>query len=352
MNSSTLRNLGIVLFALVAILIGLELADDSAEVSATGQPLFEDLRERINDVEQLAIDRPDAEQLVITKGDEGWVVENRNGYPADVAKVREILLALADADVLEEKTSNPERYAAIGVADPEAGDGAGIRLTASGEAFEYAVIIGNENPGSGRYVRPAGEATSLLIDTNPAPPDDASGWLMRDLVDIETANVASVSITHADGETIRIEKAAAEDADFAVPGVPDGRELSYPTVANGIAGALNNLELEDVRRSFAAEPIATTVFTTFDGLEVRVTSYGADDDANWIGIDAEAAGAASTGEAGDETESAAPDDLQERVEAIDSRTRERHFRIPGFKANLLKRRWEDILKAEAGAEED
>lgn len=350
MNSSTLRNLGIVLFALVAILIGLELADDSAEVSATGQPLFEDLRGRINDVEQLAIDRPDAEQLVITKGSEGWVVENRNGYPADVAKVREILLALADADILEEKTSNPDRYGAIGVADPEAGEGAGFRMTASGETFEYAIIIGNENPGSGRYVRPAGEATSLLIDTNPAPPDDASGWLMRELVDVETANVASVSITHADGETILIEKAAAEDADFSVPDVPDGRELSYPTVANGIAGALNNLELEDVRPASEAESAAMTVFTTFDGLEVSVTSYRGDDDTTWIGLSAESA--ALSDEDDGEAEAGTADDLQDRIAAINTRARGRHFRIPDFKANLLKRRWEDILKPEAGADED
>ena len=39
------------------------------------------------------------------------------------------------------------------------------------------------------------------------------------------------------GETIVIEKSEREQTDFDVSGIPDGRELTYATVGNGIAGA-------------------------------------------------------------------------------------------------------------------
>jgi len=54
----------------------------------------------------------------------------------------------------------------------------------------------------------------------------------------------------------------------------------------------------------------------------------------------------------DEAEAGTEDDLQDQIAALNTRARGRHFRIPDFKANLLKRRWEDILKPEAGADED
>ena len=114
MSNRTVRNLVIVLFALVAIVIGLELSDSNTSPAGAGDRLFSELREQINQLDKVTIDRPqtetDSEQTVIVKNDTGWAVDTRGGYPADVGKVREVLLALADAQILEEKTSNPERY--------------------------------------------------------------------------------------------------------------------------------------------------------------------------------------------------------------------------------------------------
>lgn len=359
MNRSTLRNLGIVLFALVAILIGLELNERGTGTTATGQPLFDDLRARINDIRELEVEAPGSEPVVIRSGEEGWVVGNRNDYPANVAKVREVLLALADARVLEQKTSNPERYEALGVRDPDVEGASGTRLTASGGGESFAVIIGNTAQGSNRYVRVAGEATSLLIDTNPVLPDDIGGWLDSELIDVDTATVREVAIEHADGETIRIAKDRQEDADFAVADLPDGRELSYPTAANSIGGALNDLGLEDVRPAGAAGAATTTTVETFDGLRVTVSVFDDDDEATWIAIDAAAAeaapvpdeetpddeAAAEDGADDTETEAEAEVTPEQRAAQINARVAGREFRIPQYKATQLTRRWDDILAA-------
>jgi len=325
-NGGTLRNLAIVVAVLLAALIGLELADDTVEDSA-GQRLFPGLKASINDVDSLAVERYGEETVSIVRNDDGWVVANRDGFPADVAQVREVLLALSDARILEQKTANPARYEALGVRDPEIEGSTGIRLTATGGDARFSLVIGKAAAGSSRYVRRADEAGSALIDRDPGVPEDAAGWLASELVDIDTDSVSSVVIEHADGERIAIAKSSADDVDFTVSDIPDGRELSYPTVANGIAGALNGLELEDVRDASGGQPFAMTRFTTFDGQQIDVSAYRDEDDSIWIALSASAG-------SGDD----------DRVAAVNSLAAGREFRIASFRGDQLTRRWEDILK--------
>ena len=357
MNRSTPRNLGIVLFALVAILIGVEIADRSGGPAGVGGLLFGDLKDRINDVERITVEASGEEAVVVERSDSGWVVRNRDGYPADVARVRDVLIALSDARIVELKTSNPDRYEAIGVRDPEEAGAAGRRLTATAGDAPFSVIIGDAAAGSSRYVRPSGEERSLLIDTSPDVPEDAAGWLDPALLDIEASTLQAVSIEHADGESLSIEKSSRDEANFTVANIPEGRELSYPTVANSIAGALNDLELEDVRQATDAEASSVTTFTSFDGLVVQARVFTDDEDSRWVAFDANAIdppigeeddpaddGSAEAEDADAESSPAAtPVDVAARADEINAKLRGWEYRIADYKANQLTRRWDDIL---------
>ena len=48
---------------------------------------------------------------------ETWTVAERDNYPADTGRLRKLLLELAEARLLEEKTSNPELYDRLKVED-------------------------------------------------------------------------------------------------------------------------------------------------------------------------------------------------------------------------------------------
>lgn len=314
MNDTTVRNIGIVLFALIAILIGIEFSNIDRD-EATGRPLLAGLMNNINDVNRLVISSGGNDEQVIANDGSGWRVEGRD-YPADVAKVREVLLTFAHASVLEEKTSNPDRYALLGVQDPGEGSDS-IGVTIAGDDTTYSLIVGNVNQTSYRYVRLDSEATSLLIDRNPELPDDASGWLDSQLIDVPTADVREVVITHADGEVLRVARPDAETMDFDAADIPEGRELSYPTVANSIGGALNNLELEDVRAASDEDPVATVEFSTFDERRI-VVSVVADEDVRWVSLEGD---------------------------GVDEVLAGREFRVAEFRANQLTRRWDDILKS-------
>lgn len=352
MNKSTFRNLAIVLFALIAILVGVEMSDRRATTSASGGLLFPDLKSRINDVDSLVIAAPGEEAITISNASGTWSVANRDDYPAQVGKIRELLLALADAQILEEKTANPERYGALGVDEPELPDSRGVRLAITGDDFGFALIVGDINQGSNRYVRVVDQPQSLLIDADPDLPDSISGWLRSELVDIESSRVSQVNIRHADDEVVEIYKSAEDETGFQVQDLPEGRELSYPTIVNGMASVLNDLELEDVRRALPGEPQSVSRFETFDGLRLRVGVFGAEDDtedSRWISIQADANEMAEEDETADEDgaeDASNENDAAATAAAINDRLGGWQFRVAGYKLDQLTRRWEDLLKAE------
>ena len=89
--------------------------------------------------------------------------------------------------------------------------------------------------------------------------------------------------------SLRISKASPELANFEVAGVPNGRELSYPGVANVIGNALRELNLEDVEPADAApaEQATQVEYRTFDGLVVKIMGVERDDE-SWITLEASA----------------------------------------------------------------
>lgn len=330
MNRRTLGGLAVVVAVLIAMLIVLELGGDQGS-SQSGDLLLPDFAGQANAVTRVEIQRNGAgtESLVIEKSGDAWRVPARDNYPASLAKVREILRALAEMKILEAKTANPDLHERLGLRDPDIEGSKGIRLTASGESFSTAVIFGNTAQGSYRYARLADTDQTFLVDRNPSIPAEVSDWLLRSLLDIDSSAVRSVRIEHPDGEVIPISKENADDSNFAVADIPEGRELSYSTVANGIGGALNDLSLDDVRKAPAdaapgSEPVTTT-FETFDDRRVIVRTYE-DDGASWIAIDLEATADGSIDDA-----------LRERLAGW-------QFTVADYKANLFKRRFEDILK--------
>ena len=341
------------LLAVVAVLIGLlavvELSENGSE-PALDRLLLPGLKAAFNDVDSVTVTRGGEPPVSIEAEGGEWVVAERGGYAADVGKVREVLLALADARVVEEKTSNPERYAQLGVDEPAAGrDSARIDITAGDRQF--AVIVGNPSQRNFRYVRLPDAPASLMVDRNPQLPATAGDWLRPDVLDIAGERIRAVGIVHADGEEIRISKSEHGAGTFTVDNLPDGRELSYPAVANGIGGALTGLTLEDVRAAVAGEPAVTTRFETFDGLVVTA-SLVTDDAGTWIGLSAAAdvmpAAATEPGNAAaeDVAERGTTADPAQEAADINARLGRWQFRVADHKANLLKRRWEDVLKTE------
>lgn len=328
MNRHNLKFLAGAAGALIALLIAVQLGKRDAVPD--NELLFPELRDRINDVTTLTITRAgDESPTVISKSSDNWVITSRDDYPADTGKLKQLMLQISAAKIIERKTSNPELHGRLGLRDPAIDGSKGTRLQVAGADLNYDVVVGNvAQPGS-RYVRKFEDAQSWLIDEDPDVPDSTAEWMVKDIVDLKSGDVRSVTIVHADGEEIRIGRESAEVTDFDVADIPDGRELSYATVANGIAGALAALKLDDVRKGGAIEENSvSTIFETFAGERVVVLT-NKEDGGSWISV------------------SAAPGEDPEGIAAsVNERTAGWQFKIADYKANQLTRRWDDILKAE------
>jgi hypothetical protein len=387
-NSRNVKILAVVVLILFGTLFALN-SGDRSDTSRSGDVLFPELKSRLNDIKVVTITDAEGEIALRREADEDgnspagrWIAPDYGGYPVDTASLRRLLLAIADARKLEQKTSDPELYERLGVQDPRESGGDGVLVSARDDNAAIALILGDTAQGEFRYARIPDQAPSWLISQNPALPADRAGWLLPGIVDIDASRIESAVIRHTDGEVVAIRKANADEVNFEVENIPEGRELRYPSIANSIGAVLGNLTLEDVRRadSLARDAaISTAEFRTFDGLELllRIHSRASgdphgenadtDSDGNsdgdpdtgqhWITLKATAVPAAADDEpqesaedadaaAGAETVEAAVEATTDPVDeaaAINNRVSGWTYRIADYKADQLTRRREDLL---------
>lgn len=233
-------------------------------------PVIAGLNDRINAISELRITSADKGEVVLSRSDDGWRVQQRAGWPADTGKLRDYLLRLATARRVEAKTALAANYSRLGVEDVDAKGAHGARLDITGGGEPLALIVGLNNPrGRGSYVRVPGDDQSWLADLDIAPERKAENWLQRDLIDVDPRRIVRVEIRPAKGEAIILSRDAINDSQWQLDGLAKGKQL-VQTAVDGVDGFLQGLRLEDVARA-EGEPPADALharFVTADGLDV------------------------------------------------------------------------------------
>ena len=284
MNQKTL----IVLGAAAVLAVGAALLVDrsrtpSVDVAAKAGTLVPGLREHLNDVARIHITGASNQPLVtLVRGDNGWSVEQRGGYAADLGKLREYLLKLADATLIEQKTSNKDRYATLGVEDITVPTAGGVLVDIEGLPQPTRFIVGrfDGQGGGGTFVRRTDEAPSWLAKGNLAPDRNPPDWLAKDLAHIAADRIARVTLQRAGGKSLQVFKKAESDTRFEIADLPKGREASSEYAANGIGAVLAELRIDDAIPAAQSEPPADAIrarFVAFDGVVVESTAWKAGD---------------------------------------------------------------------------
>jgi hypothetical protein len=277
MNSRRLIVLG--LAAVVAIAAGLWLGGrrTASDRAAAEQTLYPDLKQQLDQVTSVRITKPgDQPGVELARRDAGWVVVDRADYPADTAKLRKLLAALAEAKVYEEKTSNPEQYSTLGVEDVSSQKAGGVRIDVTGPKAPISLVVGKPGIGAqSTYVRRAGEKPSWLVATSIETSSSPDAWLRKDIVDVRADRIQSVSVAIEKSPAYTASKGSRADANFNVS-LPKGKQLSSPGAANSVATALTGLTLADVQPASAFEAMphnAHATVKTFDGLVIDIDGW-------------------------------------------------------------------------------
>ena len=269
----------VALIAAIWVSMGSQPASEGSEKANVA--LFAGLRDHLNDVDAVTLSGGGNKALVTLKHDsDGWHVAERSGYPAELSKVREFVIKLADATVIETKTSNPKRYADLGVEDMSAPDAKGVVVALSGQKAPTKLIVGlfNGGGGGGTFVRRDGEAQSLLAKGNLLAEKDPAAWIKKDLASVEAERIKQVSILGIDGKVVRVYKDTNFDANFKIADVPKGREPASEYVANSLGSGLSNLRIDDVaaaKDTPAPDKAFKIHYLAFGGLAVDVTAWDA-----------------------------------------------------------------------------
>jgi hypothetical protein len=253
-----------------------------------------------------------------------WSVVEKGGYPAAEERLRKLLAALAELELVEPKTDRAELLARLDLDDPANGKSTLLALQDRAGAQPMELIVGRRRPSNlgggfaGTYVRKAGSDRAWLARGSLDLSGDVLSWVDRRILDLPAARIGSIVLTASDGTAAILTRAAA-DAGFALEGSPASPD---PKTVAALAGILTELDLDDVKPA-AELPIppdgaATAAFTTFDGLVVglRLAPPGP---ADWLGFDVTGSGPAEA-----------------EAKALGERVSRWSYRIPAERAKLLR----------------
>jgi hypothetical protein len=185
-----------------------------------GAALLPSLAGELNTVTALSVRRGGAAPTVTIHEQGGrWTVAERGDYPADVSKLRKLLLALSDAKIVEEKTSNPANFSIIGVEDPSLPGASGAEISITARDGKHAVIIGKPI-GEGNFARRSGENSSYSVEPGISFEAEPRYWIDSHLIDITAANIRSIEIKPAAGAAYTVHRVVADSSNSGAPGTP------------------------------------------------------------------------------------------------------------------------------------
>lgn len=340
--------------------------DSATEADFTTRPLFPDLTARVNDVAALEI----ATQKALFRIERGatpdrWTMPSRDGYPVRADLVRKNILGVAALETVEPRTDKPEHYDLLQVSEPDqykpadeaAKSDAGpilVRLADGKSEAMASVIVGKikSYPVGGKpgqyHVRKPGEARAWLAQGNLELPADPAQWLVKETIKIERDRVAEATVTHPDGEVLKLVRAPAKPdssgTDFVPAQLPKGMKIASQYDVNAVAGVLAFFSFDDVARAEGKDFSKATVteIVTLDGLRATIRTVPAETDKKvWATLSVAFDPALARPDAG-----VKPEDAQKQAEEAIARMQGWTYLLPESTARDLTRHLKDLIEPE------
>jgi hypothetical protein len=253
--------------------------------AALGQRLFKDLKAA--DVAVIRIVEPQA-TLTIQRKEQGWAIAERDGFPADLAAVRDFVLKAIELKVGQSEPIGEKDRARLNLdasgtrVELQGADGKALGTLVVGKKyFKREVADPAKGAADGRFVqRPDSPGVVYVVpDALEQASADSAKWIDRASFKVE--KVKSLEVRYPDGAGYRIER-ARDDADWKLDGARAGEKLEV-TKANAASYTLSLLELadvppKDVKNTGLEKPIRINA-ATLEGIsyEIRVGREQGDD---------------------------------------------------------------------------
>lgn len=393
-----LKNLIILAIITLAVIVtAAVLNQPTTTTSSDNKKFFPHLLKSLDRVTEIIVNTK-GEVATLTRTAEGvWQLQEKHNYPVALDKVHKLLIGMAELVKLEAKTNNPKLYSKLGLEDitAEASQSKQITLKTTKGKTLASLIVGNDKVAKTDstlreiYVRRVKDQQAWLTIGQLKVEPATTNWLNTKIVDVDSARVRNVSITHPDGDKVGVFKATPYDEDFQLVDIPAPAKVKLPYQLKNIATTLSNLDLDDVTAAneitFVDDASTRAVFTTFDGLEVTMVTMNKEDkhyakfsaafnpEAIWVEpaaedkssedkSSAEQSQEATTAEdespteltpAVDSTEETktpwqpkAADDIKQQIEKLNTRCKDWVYILSDYKVDDLAKKQKDLIEEE------
>lgn len=213
-----------------------------------GRPLLQDLP--IAEVAAIRIVEPQR-RLTVERRDEGWTLAERDGFPADLAKVREFVLKLAALKVGQSEPIGEKDRARLNLDDA----GTQVELAAPDGKALASLVVGKKywkrepespekTPADGRFVGLPAQPRQAYLVSDPLAQASASTAEWIDRTSFKVEKVQSLEVRYPEGGGYRIER-SGDNAEWRIDGAGPGEKVDTGR-ANAASYSLSLLELADV----------------------------------------------------------------------------------------------------------
>lgn len=229
------------------------------------QSLFADLAGQVQHVNRLQLDNQSGNVLTATLQNDQWHTELAGrSYPLDQSKVVQLLNQLAQGQLLEQKTRNPENYARLGVQDVSLPDSQAVLVTLYSPVGQWQLLVGLQaKQSTGSYVRLPNQPHSWLFEHDLALPVTSNEWLQRPILPFSLEQVQRLSrVDGADDERWHINR-HSEGGWSLSPQADEQQALRYPGILQHQVDDLLQLGFEQVLPLESDQQVTTDTVAEF-----------------------------------------------------------------------------------------
>lgn len=271
-----------------------------AVVSQLGQPLLKGLK--ASEVASIAIREP-KRTLTLAKKDDRWTIVEKNGFPADLDKVADLVVKAIELKAGQVEPIGDKDRARLNLVEPGKGDGAATAITfkAADGKILAELLVGKKyfkKEPEGDASKAAGDGRFVMLPSDPKQVYTvsdplrlalaASGeWVAKDGVAIE--RVKSLEVKPAEGGGgYKIER-AADGIGWKLDRAAAGQKLDVSR-ADAASYSLSKLDIEDLAAADADTGLdqpTTIMATTLDGLAYTLRVGKTDKDRTFVKVEVE-----------------------------------------------------------------
>ncbi|MGI9421659.1 MAG: DUF4340 domain-containing protein [Hyphomicrobiaceae bacterium] len=264
--------------------------------SVTGEKLFPGFGDDVNRVSEVALQQG-KQVFTFKKNGDQWTFVERGGYPVNAKKVRELLVRIATAELVEAKTRDPERYGLLELGDAKKDDAksALVKLTDNKGNEIAELVIGKSRESafgagkSGSYVRRPGINQTWLSNVELKASFAVADWVDPVFFRFDTTSVSSLTLTTPDGGDVKLIPDDKKDGDFKFAAIPEGKQPKSGVDASVMVRGVKTLELTDVNAAGAVKggkdsSAIPVVLETKDNMKLQLTVLKIGEDDRWVSV--------------------------------------------------------------------